>query len=171
MAATFVNGSERNEQFLQRTFHRCFLPSFGSFHQLVSEETNLKNQPIRNKNRLWRPCLLTDRDKTSNRHRGSLTDASYQVLDDLVKRFHKKKNFRNRQIRNKNFLWRPRLLMDQDEMSNLYIWPSIDASYQDSVHLANRFQRRRVLKISQSETKSPVAAMYENGSGRNEQFL
>jgi hypothetical protein len=29
VVAMFVNGSERNEQSLQRTFHRCFLPSFG----------------------------------------------------------------------------------------------------------------------------------------------
>jgi hypothetical protein len=52
------------------------------------------------------------------------------------------KIFKNRSIRNKNFLWRPCLLMDQDKMSNLYRGPSIDASYQDSVHLAERFQRR-----------------------------
>jgi hypothetical protein len=31
----FVNGSGRNEQSSQRTFHRCFLPSFGSFGQAV----------------------------------------------------------------------------------------------------------------------------------------
>jgi hypothetical protein len=30
--------------------------------------------------------------------------------------------------------------------------PSIDASYQVSVHLAKQFQRRRFLKIGQSET-------------------
>jgi hypothetical protein len=35
------------------------------------------------------------------------------------------------------------LLMDQDEISNLYRGPSIDASYQVSVHLAKRFQKRR----------------------------
>jgi hypothetical protein len=34
----FVNGSGRNEHYLERTFHRCFLPSFGSFGQVVSEE-------------------------------------------------------------------------------------------------------------------------------------
>jgi hypothetical protein len=33
--------------------------------------------------------------------------------------------------------------MDQDEMSNLYRGPSIDVSYQVSVHLAEGFQRRR----------------------------
>jgi hypothetical protein len=38
-------------------------------------------------------------------------------------------------------------------MSNLYTGPSIDASYQVSVHLAKRFQRRRFLKISRSETR------------------
>jgi hypothetical protein len=34
--------------------------------------------------------------------------------------------------------------MDQDEMSNLYRGPSIDASYQISDQLALRFQRRRI---------------------------
>jgi hypothetical protein len=38
MAAMFVNGSGRNKHSLQRTFHRCFLPSFCSFGQAVSEE-------------------------------------------------------------------------------------------------------------------------------------
>ena len=33
--------------------------------------------------------------------------------------------------------------MDLDELSNLYGGPSIDVSYQVSVHLAKRFQRRR----------------------------
>jgi hypothetical protein len=31
MAAMFVDGSGQNEQSLERTFHRCFLPSFSSF--------------------------------------------------------------------------------------------------------------------------------------------
>jgi hypothetical protein len=34
--------------------------------------------------------------------------------------------------------------MDRDKMSNLYRGPSIDASYQVSVHLAMWFQRRRL---------------------------
>jgi len=63
------------------------------------------------------------------------------------------KIFRNRPIRKKNFLWRPYLLMDRDEMSTLNRGPPIDASYQVSVHLAKRFQRRRIKKISQSETR------------------
>jgi hypothetical protein len=43
--------------------------------------------------------------------------------------------------------------MDRDEMSNLYKGLPIDASYQVSVHLAKQFQRRRILKMSQSKTK------------------
>ena len=38
VAAMFVNGSEQNVQSLERTFYRCFLPSFNSFGWGVSEE-------------------------------------------------------------------------------------------------------------------------------------
>ena len=34
-----------------------------------------RNQPIRNKNGLWQPCLLTDRDKITNLYRGPSIDA------------------------------------------------------------------------------------------------
>ena len=61
--------------------------------------------------------------------------------------------FRNQPIRNKNGLWRPCLLTDWDEMSNLYRGPSIDSSYQVSVYLEKWFQRRRFLEIYQSETR------------------
>ena len=153
MAAMFVNGSGQNQQSSQRTCHRCFPPSFGSFGKTISEEKNLKKQPIRNKNCLWRPCLLMDRDKLSNRYRRPPIDDSYQVSVYLAKRFQTKFFFRNQPIRNKNCLWWPCLLTDRDEMSNLYRGPSKDASYQVTVHLATLFQRRRNKKISQSETR------------------
>jgi len=43
--------------------------------------------------------------------------------------------------------------MDQNEMSNLYRGPSIDASYHVSVDLHKLFQSRRFLEIDQSETR------------------
>jgi hypothetical protein len=101
VAAMFINGSAQNEQSLERTFHRCFLPSYGSFGKAVSKD----------------------------------------------------KIFRNRPFRNKNCLWQPYLLMDWDEMSNLYRGPSIDGSYQVSDHLNKWFQRRRFLEIDKSETR------------------
>jgi hypothetical protein len=77
----------------------------------------------------------------------------YLYLNKSYLSFHRR-YFRNQPIRNKNFLWRPCLLMDRDEMSNFYRGPSIDASYQISVHLGKRFQRRRFfLEINQSETR------------------
>jgi len=38
VVAMFVNRSGQNEQYVERTFHRCFLPSFSSFGWEVSEE-------------------------------------------------------------------------------------------------------------------------------------
>ena len=52
--------------------------------------------------------------------------------------------FRNQPIKNKNGLWWPCLFTDRDKICNLYNGPSIDASYQVSVHLAEGFQRRRL---------------------------
>ena len=88
VAAMFVNESGRNEQSLQRTFQGCSLPSFDSFGPVVSQKI-FRNQPIRNKNGLWRPCLLTDRDGMSKLHRGPAIDASYQAslhLDEWFQR-------------------------------------------------------------------------------------
>jgi hypothetical protein len=85
-------------------------------------------------------------------YRGPSKDASYQISIHLAKRLQRRRIFRNQPIRNKNCLWRACLLTDRDEMSNLYRGASIDASHQVSVHVEKRFQRRRFLKIGQSET-------------------
>jgi hypothetical protein len=87
----FVNGSGQNVQSLERTAHRCFLPSFGSFGQTVSEEKNFKNRLIRNKSCLWQSCLLTDRDEISNLYRGPSIDASYQVSVHLAEGFQRRR--------------------------------------------------------------------------------
>ena len=50
-----------------------------------------RNQPIRNKNCLWRPCLLTDRDDMSSLYRGPSIDASYQVSVRFAKRFQRRR--------------------------------------------------------------------------------
>ena len=93
----------------------------------------------------------------SNLYRGPSIDASYQISVHLAERFQRRRLkceksfgqavseefFLNRPIRNKNCLCQPGL-MDRDKMCNLNRGPSIDASYQVSVHLAERFQRRRL---------------------------
>jgi hypothetical protein len=105
---------------------------------------DFRNRPIRNKNWLWQPYLLMDRDEMSNLYRRPPIDASYQVAVHLAKRFQRRSFFRNQPIRNKNCLYWPCLLTDRDEMSNRNRGLSIDASYQVSINLAKRFQRRRI---------------------------
>jgi hypothetical protein len=125
-----------------------------SYHgEVVSEEKIFRNRPIRNKNGLWRPSLLTNRDEMSNLYRGPSIHAFDQISVHSGKRFQRRRFFRNQPIRNKNGLWWPCLLTDLDEMSSFYRGPSIDASYQISVHLTKWFQRRRFKKIGQSETR------------------
>ena len=141
----FVNGSKRNEQSLQRIFHRCFLPSFISFGQAVSEE-KLFQKSNNKKQELSMTAMFVIASKRNEQfpqrtsHRCFLP--RFGPFGQVVS---EQKIFRNRPIRNKNCLWQPCLLMDRDKMSNLYREPSIDASYQVSVHLAKRFQRTRFL--------------------------
>ena len=109
---------------------------------MVSEEKIFRNPRIRNNNCLWWSCLLTNRDEMSNLYRGPSIHASYQISVHLAKWFQRRRFFRNQPIRNMNGLWRPCLLTDRDKMTNLYRGPSIDASYQISIHLGKWFQRR-----------------------------
>jgi hypothetical protein len=54
-------------------------------------------------------------------------------------------------------------------MRNLYRGPAIDASYQVSVHLAKRFQRKIFFKSANQKQEFPMVAVFVNGSGQNEQ--
>jgi hypothetical protein len=49
------------------------------------------NRPIRNKNCLWWPCLLMERDKMSKLYWGASIDASYQVSVHLAKGFQRRR--------------------------------------------------------------------------------
>ena len=80
----------------------------------------------------------------SNLYRGPSINAFYQVSVQFGLVVSEEKILKNRPIRNTNCLWRPCLLMDRYEMSIRYRGPSIDASYQVSIHLSEGFQRRRL---------------------------
>ena len=67
-----------------------------------------------------------------------------QISVHLATRFQRRRFFRNQPISNKNFLWWPCLLMDQDEMNNLYRGPYINVSYQVSVLLANAVSEEKI---------------------------
>jgi len=63
-----------------------------------------RNLPIRNKNCLWRPCLLTIREEVSILYTGPSIGAFYQVAVHLAKRFQRRIFFRNQPIRKKKEL-------------------------------------------------------------------
>ena len=97
----------------------------------------------------------------SNLYKGPSIDASYQVSVHIAEGFQRRRlkceklTDDGRKVMTKvhlegklkisqsetSRLCRPCLLTDRDEMSNLYRGPSIDASYQVLVHLAEGFQR------------------------------
>ena len=112
-----------------------------------------RNRQIRDKNCWWRQCLFTDRDEIRNLYRGPSIDASYQASFYFPKRSQSRIFVFIRPIRNNNCLWRPCLLPDRDEMSIHSRGPSIDASYQVSLHLTKRFQRRIFSEIDQSKIR------------------
>jgi hypothetical protein len=133
----FVNGSGRNEHSIQRTFHRCILPSFGSFGQPVSEEKNFRNRPIRNKSCLWRPCLSMDRDEMSTLYRGPPIDPSYQDSVHLTKWFQRRRFLKISNIcveitafliqififkQELSFLWQRRFFRNQPMRNKNCLW-------------------------------------------------
>ena len=125
------------EETLYRTFHRCYL--LYQIRYSVSEEKIFcrNNQKrIAYGGHICKPIVM--------KWAISIEDLP-QILPTkfrFAKWFQRRRFFRNRPIRNKNCLWWPCLLTDQDEMSNLNRETFIDTSYQVSVPLAKRFQRR-----------------------------
>ena len=92
VVAMFVNGSGRNQQPLQRTFHRCILPSFGSFGKAVSEEKNFQKS-TNQKQELSVVAMLANRSGRNEQsyNRGLSIDASYQVSVHLAKQFRRRR--------------------------------------------------------------------------------
>ena len=132
-----------------------------------------RNRPIRNKNCLWQPCLLTNWNEMHILYRGPSIDSSYQISVHLGKRFQRRKLFRNRPIRNKNYLWRPCLLMNRNGMCNLYRGPFIDASTKIRFIWQSGFRGSEEIPFQKSTNQKqelPVAAMFVNRSEPNENF-
>jgi hypothetical protein len=98
--------------------------------------------------------LLMDRDKISNLYREPSHKCFLPSFGSFGKAVSEDKIFRNRPIRNKNCLWQPYLLIDQDEMSKRYRGRPINDSYQVLVHLAKSFQRRSFFRNQPIKNKN-----------------
>ena len=94
VVAMFINGSGQNVQSLQRTFHRCFLPSFSSFGQEVSSEKIFVLKSTYQKQELPVVAMFVNGSgRNCNLYRGTSIDAPYQVLVHLTKRFSRRRFF------------------------------------------------------------------------------
>ena len=76
-------------------------------------------RPIRNKNCLWWPCLLTDRDEMNNLHREHSIDASCHVSVNLAKRFQRRRFKKIGQSESRISCGGPCLVMDHNKMCTL----------------------------------------------------
>jgi hypothetical protein len=120
-------------------------------HFNLFPETSQLNELKHGRKHLWAVLISSRSINKHGHHRQFLF-----VIGRFLKLFsyetawpNDQKLARKRPIRNKNCLWQPYLLMDQDEMSNLYRGPPIDASYQVSVHLQSGFRGEDFLEINQ----------------------
>ena len=90
-----------------------------------------------------------DRDEMGNLYRKPSIDASYQVSGHLANQFQRRRFLKigkNLVNQKEELPIAAMFLMNQNKMSNLYRGPSVDASYQVSIHLSKQFQRRRCFK-------------------------
>ena len=100
--------------------------------------------------------MFTDWDTISNFIEDFLSMLSAQFHFNLGSGLRREDFFRNRPIRNKNYLWLPCLQTDRDK-NILLRGTSIDASYQFSVHLGKQFQRRRLKRMTHQKQELLIA--------------
>ena len=122
-----------------RISHTSFLQSNNALCLLVSGENNFYLQPIRNEVAHGDHVFFSNRDEMRK-------DAFYKMLLYLAKWFWRR-FFLIDQLEKMQCL-----LTNRDKMSNCYRGPSIDDSYQVSVHLGKKLQMRIFLEIDQPET-------------------
>ena len=111
----WTNQNKRSNLYREPYIDKMLSTKFQFIWESGFGEDFLRNQPIRNKNCLWWPCLLMDRNEMSSIYRGPFIDTSYQVSVQLPKQFQGRIFFRNQPIRNKNGLWWSCLLTNRDE--------------------------------------------------------
>jgi hypothetical protein len=100
VGSIYGRSSIRNTHFVDKMCTSYREPSIDASYQVsihlakqFQRRRFFRNQPIRNKNCLWRPCLLTDRDEISTLYRGLSIDVSYQVSLHLVKWIQRRRFF------------------------------------------------------------------------------
>ena len=111
------------------------------------------------------PLQRLHRNEMSNHYRGPFINVSYQVSVHLAQRFWQRIYFRYRPIRNKNCLWWPCLLTDQDKMCNLHRGPA-RCFLPCSGSFGQALRGEDFQKLANRKQELSVAAMFVNGSNQ-----
>ena len=109
----------------------------------------------RNKNCLCQPWFLSYRDEMRKSYRRPSIDASWKMLLYLVKWFQRRRFLEIDQPETRLVYDSMGVMFVNRSVQNEHIYrePSIDASYQVSVHMVKMFQMKRFLEINQSEIR------------------
>ena len=170
VSTMFVNGSELNEQSLQMTFHRCFLPNFSSFGKVVIEKFFQKSIIQKQE---WPVVAMFINGSELNEQFSQMTFQgcflpSFDSFGQMVSEKNHKKSanqkqespvvamFVNRSGRNEQGL--------QRTFHRCYL--PFFGSFGPAVLVGEDSQ-----KSTNQKQELPVGAMFVNGSGRNEQSL
>ena len=144
VVAMFVNGSGQNEHSLQRTFHKCFLPCFGSFGKADSEE-NIFQKSTNQKQELSVAAMFVNGSGQNEQSLQRTFHICYLPSFGSFGKAVSEENIFQKSTNQKQELSVAAMFVNgsgRNEQS--YRGLSIDASYQVSVHLAKRFQRKRI---------------------------
>ena len=146
MEAIFVNGSEQNEQTLQRTFQGCFLPRVDSFGKAVLEETIFQKSTNQEQELSVADMFVNGSEPNERSLQRTFQGCFIPSFDSFGRVVSEEKIFFFQKLtdQKQELPVAVMFLTYQTEMSSLYRGPAIDASYQVSVHLAEGFQRRRL---------------------------
>ena len=138
-----------------------------ALHQILINFTK-QFQPIRKKNYLWWPCLVSDQDKIRTLYKGTSTDALVQKL------IHQAKQLQRRRLLN--------VSTNQKHKSSMAtIFCLIQTTWGNFIikarqyyqiikilfHLAKQFHSRRFLMPSANQKQESSAAMFVDGSEQN----
>ena len=144
MVVMFANRSGQNEQSLQRTFHRCFLPSFGSFGQAVSEE-KIFQKSTNQKQELPVAAMFANGLELNEQSLQRIFHGCFlPSFGSFGKAASEEKIFQKSTNQKQELPVAAMFVTNWDEMSNLYRGHAIDASYQVSLHLAEGVSEEKI---------------------------
>ena len=139
VAAILVASSARNREIVYRISYTSFL-----------QRNNLLCLRVSETRTVMATMFLSNPGEMRKSYRGPSIDASCKLFLYLVKWFQRKRFLEIDQPKTRIAYVFGMFVNRSDRNDYLYREPSINASYQISVHLAKRFQRKRFLELARS---------------------